>query len=158
MPVDSPASIEITSFAWVPDFAQGQVRDLRVRWALEEAGLAYRERLLDALHERPAAYFEEQPFGQVPAYREDGIQMFESGAIVLQIAERSEALMPRDAAGRARATTWVLAALNSVEPAHMALATIDFFSADAAWARLRRPAVGPHIHPRLRRPPAGPPG
>src|SRR3546814_12454725 len=102
MPVDSQASIEITAFAWVPDFAQGQVRDLRVRWALEEAGLAYRERLLDALHERPAAYFEEQPFGQVPAYREDGVQMFESGAIVLQIAERSEALMPRDAAGRAR--------------------------------------------------------
>src|SRR3546814_17208790 len=80
--------------------------------------------------------------------------MFESGAIVLQIAERSEALMPRDAAGRARATTWVLAALNSVEPAHMELATIDFFSADAEWARLRRPEVERSIHARLGRPPA----
>ncbi|HEY9539499.1 MAG TPA: glutathione S-transferase family protein [Kiloniellaceae bacterium] len=151
MPVDSQASIEITAFAWVPDFAQGQVRDLRVRWALEEAGLAYRERLLDALHERPAAYFEEQPFGQVPAYREDGVQMFESGAIVLQIAERSEALMPRDAAGRARATTWVLAALNSVEPAHMELATIDFFHPDAEWAAARRPEVERKIRARLER-------
>src|SRR3546814_17260918 len=91
MPVDSQASIDITAFAWVPDFAQGQVRDLRVRWALEEAGLAYRERLLDALHERPTAYFAEQPFGQVPAYRADGVQMFESGAITLgraQVRER----------------------------------------------------------------------
>src|SRR3546814_605409 len=151
MPVDPKAEIEVSAFAWVPDFAQGQVRDLRVRWALEEAGLAYRERLLDARQERPADYFDEQPFGQVPAYREDGIQTFESGAIVLQIAERSEALMPRDAAGRARATTWVLAALNSVEPAHMELATIDFFSADAEWARLRRPEVERRIHTRLGR-------
>src|SRR3546814_1232124 len=102
-----------SSDLWVPDFAQGQVRDLRVRWALEEAGLAYRERLLDARQERPAGYFDEQPFGQVPAYREAGIQMFESGAIVLPIAERSAALMPPAAAGRARAPTWVLAALHS---------------------------------------------
>src|SRR3546814_14853371 len=139
MPVDSQASIEVTAFAWVPDFAQGQVRDLRVRCALEEAGLAYRERLLDALHERPAAYFEEQPFGQVPAYREDGVQMFESGALVLQIAERSEALMPRDAAGRARATTSLLAALHSAEPAHTDLAPHPFFHPAAARAATRPP-------------------
>src|SRR3546814_17348403 len=77
--------------------------------------------------------------------------MFESGAIVLQIAERSEALMPRDAAGRARATTWVLAALNSVEPAHMELATIDFFHPDAEWAAARRPEVERKIRARTER-------
>src|SRR3546814_17291761 len=77
--------------------------------------------------------------------------MFESGAIVLQIAERPEALMPRDAAGRARATTWVLAALNSVEPAHMELATIDFFHPDAEWAAARRPVVERNIRARIER-------
>jgi glutathione S-transferase len=75
MPVDSNAEIEISAFAWVPSFAQGQVRDLRVRWALEEAGLSYRERLLAPMSERPADYFREQPFGQVPIYNEGDIHM-----------------------------------------------------------------------------------
>src|ERR671910_3719182 len=100
MPVDPNATIEISAFAWVP-------RDLRVRWALEEAGLAYRERLLDAMTARPDDYFLEQPFGQVPIYNEGEIRMFETGAIVLHIAERTEALMPRDPAGRARTASWV---------------------------------------------------
>ena len=151
MPVDPKAAIEVTAFAWVPDFAKGLVRDLRVRWALEEAGLAYRERLLDARQQRPEEYFQEQPFGQVPSYKDGGIQMFESGAIVLQIGERSEVLMPRDPVGRARATTWVLAALNSVEPRIMELATIDLFNADADWARLRRPEVVEKVRERLGR-------
>lgn len=141
MPVDAKADIEVTAFAWVPDFAKGQVRDLRVRWALEEAGLCYRERLLDALNPRPEEYFQEQPFGQVPAYRDAAVQLFESGAIVLHIAERSPALLPHAPAGRARAIAWLIAALNSVEPRIMELAIIDFFHPEAEWGRLRRPEV-----------------
>lgn len=149
MPLDPKAAIEITAFAWVPDFAQGQVRDLRVRWALEEAGLAYRQRLLDATNPRPEAYFQEQPFGQVPAYRDETVQLFESGAIVLHIGERCEALLPRDAAGKARATAWLIAALNSIEPRIMELAIIDFFHAGAEWAHLRRPEVVEMVRRRL---------
>lgn len=151
MPVDPKAAAETTAFAWVPEFAQGQVRDLRVRWALEEAGLSYRERLLDAFNPRPEAYFQEQPFGQVPAYRDDTVQLFESGAIVLHIGERSPALLPRDAAGKARATAWVLAALNSIEPRIMELANIDFFHPGAEWGRLRRPEVVERLREKLAR-------
>jgi glutathione S-transferase len=149
MPVDRNAAIEVTAFAWVPDFAQGHVRDLRVRWALEEAGLSYRERLLEARNPRPEAYFQEQPFGQVPAYRDETLQMFESGAIVLHIAERSEVLLPRDTAGRARATAWLIAALNSVEPRVMEIAAIDIFHPDDEWARLRRPGAVENVRKRL---------
>jgi glutathione S-transferase len=149
MPVDPNAEIEISAFAWVPPFAQGLVRDLRVRWALEEAGLSYRERLLTS--PRPTEYFREQPFGQVPIYNEGDIRMFETGAIVLHIAERSEALMPRDPAGRARATSWVVAALNSIEPMLMELASIDIFESDQEWARLRRPSLLDAIRKRLGR-------
>ena len=151
MPVDSQAEIEISAFRWVPPFAAGLVRDMRVRWALEEVGLAYRERLLDAMTERPEDYFQEQPFGQVPIFREPGIRLFESGAIVLHIAERSPALMPRNAAGRARTAAWVFAALNSVEPMVSELATIDLFHAEADWARLRRPEVEAKVRGRLGR-------
>jgi glutathione S-transferase len=151
MPVDPTADIEVTAFAWVPDFARGLVRDMRVRWALEEVGLAYRERLLDATRDRPEKYFQEQPFGQVPAYRDESVQLFESGAIVLHVAEHSDALMPRDASGRARATAWLIAALNSVEPAIMELAVIDFFHPDAGWGRLRRPEVVENVRKRLGR-------
>jgi len=151
MPVDPKAAIEVTAFAWVPDFAKGQVRDLRVRWALEEAGLAYRQRLLDAMSPRPEAYFQEQPFGQVPAYRDDTVQLFESGAIVLHIGEDCEALLPRDIAGKARATAWLIAALNSMEPRILELAIIDFFHRDAEWARLRRPEVLEKVREKLAR-------
>ena len=151
MPVDPRADIEISAFRWVPPFAEGLVRDMRVRWALEEVGLAYRERLLDAAVERPEDYFQEQPFGQVPVFREPGIRLFESGAIVLHVAERSPVLMPRDPAGRARTTAWVFAALNSVEPMVSELGTIDLFHADADWARLRRPEVEAKIRGRLGR-------
>lgn len=135
MPVDSDAEIEVSAFAWVPSFAQGQVRDLRVRWALEEASLAYRERLLDAMHERPEDYFREQPFGQVPIFNEGDIHMFETGAIVLHIAERSEALMPRDPQGRARTMSWVIAALNSIEPFVQYITSVDIFHAEEDWAK-----------------------
>jgi len=151
MPVDPKADIEISAFAWVPDFAQGVVRDLRVRWALEELGLPYRERLLDPMQPRPEDYLLEQPFGQVPIYSEGDIHMFESGAIVLHLAERSEVLMPRDETGRARTLCWLVAALNSIEPMIMELASIDIFSAGAEWARLRRPDVETKVRERLGR-------
>lgn len=148
MPVDPDSPIEIVTFDWVPDFARGYVRDYRVRWALEEAGIAYRTRPISAVH-RPASHFADQPFGQVPAYREGAVHMFESGAIVLHVAETSEALMPRDSAGRARALSWVMAALNSVEPMLMELATVDIFARDEPWTALRRPSLVEAIRARL---------
>ena len=151
MPVDPNATIEISAFAWVPPFAEGLVRDLRVRWALEEAGLDYRERLLDAATARPDDYFLEQPFGQVPIYNEGEIRMFETGAIVLHIAERTEALMPRDPAGRARTASWVVASLNSIDPMINELVGIDFFDADAEWAKARRPGAEQKVRDRLAR-------
>jgi glutathione S-transferase len=95
MPVDPQASVRISAFKWVPPFAQGYVRDLRARWALEEAGVPYAVRKLDAAVERPADYFEEQPFGQVPSYRDDTVSLFESGAIVLHVGRNCEALVKR---------------------------------------------------------------
>jgi glutathione S-transferase len=151
MRVDPEPEIEISAFAWVPPFAQGLVRDLRVRWVLEEAGAPYRVRLLDAMNERPASYFREQPFGQVPIYNEGDIHMFETGAIVLHIADRSERLMPRDPAGRARAMSWVVAALNSLEPMIMELVSVDIFNANAEWAKLRRPEAEKIVKQRLGR-------
>jgi glutathione S-transferase len=133
--------IELTAFRWVPPFAQGLVRDLRVRWALEEAGIPYRERLIGAGDLATAGYRALQPFGQVPAIETDGLKLFESGAIVLHIAERSEALMPPDANGRARTTAWMFAALNSVEPAIQKLAELDFFHGGETWAKEQRPAA-----------------
>ncbi|CAN5333438.1 glutathione S-transferase family protein [soil metagenome] len=108
--------ITVSALRWVPPFAQGLVRDLRVRWALEEAGLPYREKLLGPEDQKSDAYRGLQPFGQVPAYEEEGLALFESGAIVLHIAEKSDALMPPESPGRERTRTWVLAALNTVEP------------------------------------------
>jgi glutathione S-transferase len=133
--------ITVSAFRWVPDFARGQVRDLRVRWALEEAGLPYRTRLLEQGDQDSADYRALQPFGQVPIFEEDGEVLFESGAIVLHLGERSEALLPKDAAARARATQWLIAALNSVEPFVMNVALAELFYADQAWARERGPAA-----------------
>src|ERR1700761_950896 len=96
--------ITISAFRWVPEFARGQVRDLRARWALEEAGLPYQTRLLGQGDQDRPEYRAMQPFGQVPVLEEDGLVLFESGAIVLHIGERSEALLPKDSATRARAT------------------------------------------------------
>jgi glutathione S-transferase len=133
--------ITISAFAWVPDFAQGQVRDLRPRWALEEAGLPYRSRLLSQGDQDTEAYRALQPFGQVPVYENDGFVLFESGAIVLHIGERCEALLPTEAGARARATQWVIAALNSVEPFVANVATLDAFYPGEEWARLRKPGA-----------------
>ena len=133
--------ITISAFKWVPDFARGQVRDLRARWALEEAGLPYGTRLLEQGDQDKQDYRALQPFGQVPVFEEDGLVLFESGAIVLYIGERSETLLPKDAGARARATQWLVAALNSVEPFLMNVALIDLFYVNEEWAKLRRPGA-----------------
>ncbi|MGZ3273277.1 MAG: glutathione S-transferase family protein [Caulobacteraceae bacterium] len=130
--------ITISAFRWVPEFARGQVRDLRVRWALEEAGLPYRARLLEQGEQDRPEYRAMQPFGQVPIFEEDGLVLFESGAIVLHVGQRSEVLLPGEPGARARATQWVVAALNSVEPFLVNAALIDTFYADQEWAKLRR--------------------
>jgi len=117
--------IRVTAFRWVPPFAQGLVRDLRVRWALEEAGLPYEEHLIGADDQKSDRYRALQPFGQVPVLEEDDTAMFESGAIVLHVAERSPALMPDDGHDRERVRTWMFAALNSVEPPIMMINFMD---------------------------------
>ena len=141
--------ITITAFRSVPPFARGLVRDLRVRWALEEAGFPYEVRLIGREDQGTAAYRRLQPFGQVPVHLDDGLELFESGAIVQHIAEQSETLMPADSTGRARVKAWLFAAMNSVEPHIMNLASIDLFYADEEWAKLRRPGAVEAVESRL---------
>ena len=151
MPVDPNSEVEITAFRWVPPFAAGLVRDLRIRWALEEVEQPFRVRLLDAMNPRPHEYFAEQPFGQVPCYVEGPLKIFESGAIVQHIGEKSEKLLPRDAVPRMRAIQWTYAALNSVEPAIQNLTSIDLFYSKEEWARLRRPGAEEFARLKLKR-------
>jgi glutathione S-transferase len=141
--------ITVSAFQSVPPFARGQVRDLRVRWALEEAGLPYRTRLLEQGEQDTPEYRALQPFGQVPTVVDGDFTLFESGAIVLHIGEQSEALLPKDAKARARAIQWLIAALNSIEPPVMNLALIDLFYADQEWAKLRRPDAEAFVRRRL---------
>ena len=150
MPLNPEASIEITAYQWVPSFAQGVVRDLRARWALEEAGLDYRVRLLD-VQAKPADYIKEQPFEQVPCFRDGDVHIFESGAIVQYIGEKSEALLPRDPQGKYRAIQWTYAALNSVEPAVQNRVLLDAFYADQEWAKLRKPGADEFARLKLKR-------
>lgn len=142
-------TIQVTAFRWVPLFAQGYVKDLRVRWALEEAGFPYEATLIDAQDQVSDSYRRWQPFGQVPAYKDDEVEMFESGAIVLHLAEKSEALAPKDAAGRARVSTWVMAALNSIEPHAQNLIHFNDADADAAWAKERHSQLATKLDKRL---------
>lgn len=145
----SQSGTTVSAYSWVPPFARGLVRDLRVRWALEEAGRDYTVRYLDPRIDRPVDYLLEQPFGQVPSYSDGEVGMFESGAIVLHIARGSDTLMPGDAQGRARAASWVFAALNSIEPFVQQLASIDLFHADKDWAASQRPLVEQMVRRRL---------
>jgi glutathione S-transferase len=138
--------ITLTAFRWVADFAQGLVKDLRVRWALEEAGIPYREKLIGPEDQASAGYRALQPFGQVPVIETDDLKLFESGSIVLHIAEQSPALMPGDPAGRARTRTWVFAALNSIEPSVDNLGDTE---GEEAWAVARRPAAMEKVQRRL---------
>lgn len=132
--------ITLYALAQVPDFAQGLVRDLRVRWALEEAGIPYASKLLSQEDKDAPEYRTIQPWGQVPVIEEDGLVLFESAAIVQYIAERSEVLSPPDPAGRAKVAQWLFAAMNSVEPHVSNLANIDVFYTNEAWAKARRPS------------------
>jgi len=150
MPLNQNASIEITAYRWVPEFAQGLVRDLRARWALEEAGLDYRVRLLD-VQSKPADYVHEQPFEQVPCFSDGTVRIFESGAIVQYIGEKSEALLPREPQAKYRAIQWTYAALNSVEPAVQQRVLLDAFYADQEWAELRKPSADEFARLKLKR-------
>ncbi|MDP9064575.1 MAG: glutathione S-transferase family protein [Pseudomonadota bacterium] len=138
----------ITTFAWVPQFARGFVRDIRARWACEEVGQPYDVVLIrDA---KTPEHRRSQPFGQVPTYRDDEVEIFESGAIVLRIAERSGQLIPDDPAARMRAIQWLVAALNSVEPFVMAIAINDIFEAEREWSKARHAKVVEDLNGRLR--------
>jgi len=118
--------VKVSALRWVPPAVQGLVRDLRVRWALEEVAIPYEERLLTRDDQKSETYRRLQPFGQVPALETSDVAIFESGAAVLHLAERSEALMPKEEALRAHVKTWMFAALNTIEPPIMMLNMIDF--------------------------------
>jgi glutathione S-transferase len=134
--------ITVTALKWVPPFAAGQVRDHRVRWMLNEIGWDYEVDLIDPTVQTSDEYLAEQPFGQVPVLRETGRPpLFESGAIVLDLAERSGKLWPADRGLQAQVRCWVVAALNSVEPYLSNVAEVDFFTDDETLRNLRRPCA-----------------
>jgi glutathione S-transferase len=137
MAIVANAEIEITALQWVPEVARGLVKDLRVRWALEEAGLDYRVRPIGG--ERPPEYAKEQPFNQVPCLRDGPVHIFESGAILQYIGEKSEALLPRDDEGKYRAIQWTFAAVSSLEPFVQFRTLLDSFFSDQDWAGPAKP-------------------
>lgn len=141
--------ITLTAFRWVPPFAQGLVRDLRVRWALEEAGIPYEEKLIGVKDQTSPEYRALQPFGQVPAIEDGDLKLFESGAILLEIAERSDTLLPADTQGRARARAWTLAALNTVEPPITHLGGLMIFHVNEPWAAPALPTAEQAVCKRL---------
>jgi glutathione S-transferase len=148
------SGIEITALQWAPPQFQGQVRDLAVRWALEEAGLPYKVELLADDARQTAAYRQRQPFGQVPSYSEGEIRLFETGAIVLHVAEKPSlpghtALLPADAVSRAHARAWLFAALNSLDVDITALGDIDHWAPDEPWGIARRPQLEHMVRTRL---------
>ena len=135
-------SITVTALKWAPPFAQGNVRDHRIRWVLNEVGWPYECRLLDKAEQLDPAYLAMQPFGQVPVLEETGRPpLFETGAILLDVAQRSGQLLPADEGQRALAISWLFAALNSIEPYLANLAEVDFFIDDAELRERRRPGV-----------------
>jgi glutathione S-transferase len=131
----------LTTFRSVPSFAVGHVRDLRVRWALEEAGQSYDLRLIGFEEKESSAYRREQPFAQVPVLRDGDLTLFETGAILLHLGERHPVLLPRDPAQRPHVTMWTFGALNSVEPYVGNLANLVAFSMDQPWAAAQRPVL-----------------
>ena len=139
----------ITAYDWVPDFARGQVRDLRVRWALEEVGQPYAVRYLAQGSQKAPPHRAIQPFGQVPTFEDGDLTLFESGAIVLHVASQHPGLMPSDPTARARTTEWAFAALNTVEPPIADYAIATLFEANKPWSRQRLPAVKARIDERL---------
>ena len=139
----------ITSYTWSPDKGGGFVRDMRVRWALEEIGQAYDVRWLDWGEQKAPAHRARSPFGQVPTWEEDGLVLFESGAILLHIAQKWPGLLPADPAGRARAIEWMFAALNTVEPPVWELIIAKFIDGKEDWAAARLPGVKARLSERL---------
>ena len=142
-------AVTITAFEQSPDGGKGLARDMRVRWALEEAGQPYEVRLVSFRGLKEAAHLALHPFGQIPTYEEGDLALFESGAIVFHIAERHAGLLPDDANARARAITWMFAALNSVEPPIFELVTAKLLEGDKPWAKERLPLVRDRIRDRL---------
>lgn len=139
----------ITAFKSSPDRGRGLARDMRVRWALEEVGQPYRVRLLTFQEMKEPEHLARHPFGQIPTYEEGGIVLFESGAIVLHIAERRPGLLPEDPAGRARAISWMFAAVNTVEPPILDRQDAMFQEAGRPWFAERLSFVDDRIRARL---------
>lgn len=140
------AAFTITTFDWVPEFPRGYVRDLRARWALEEAGLSYDVQSVP-FDDRKANHFEHQPFGQVPWLTNGDISIFESGAILLYIGEYSETLLPVESRERAKVQEWLFAALNSVEMASLPWFILKFTDGDSESSEQKR--IGEFLHSRL---------
>jgi glutathione S-transferase len=144
-------TVIITAFERSPDGGKGLARDTRVRWALEEVGRPYEVRLLSFGAMKEAAHLALHPFGQIPTYQEGDLTLFETGAIVLHIAQRHAGLLPEDAKGRERAITWLFAALNTVEPPILELAMAMLFERDKPWYADRLPLVEERVRNRLER-------
>ena len=142
-------SITITAFERSPDGGKGLARDTRVRWALEEAGLPYEVRLVSFAALKEPAHLKLHPFGKIPTYEEGELVLFETGSIILHIAERHAGLLPNDANARARAITWMFAALNTVEPPILELTTARILEGDKPWSKERLPLVLDRIRDRL---------
>jgi glutathione S-transferase len=142
-------TIVITAFERSPDGGKGLARDTRVRWALEEAGLTYEVRLVSFRAMKEPAHLRLHPFGQIPTYEEGDLALFETGAIVFQIAERHTGLLPGDAKARARALTWMFAAVNTVEPPILELSIARIMEADKPWSRERLPLVMDRVRNRM---------
>src|SRR3954467_15316478 len=142
-------TVVITAFERSPDGGTGLARDTRVRWALEEVGLPYEVRLVSLEAKQEPAHLRLHPFGLIPTYEEGDLALFETGAIVFHIAEHHAGLFPDDADARARAITWMFAALSTVEPPILALVTARFAEGDKPWAEERLPLVKDRIRDRL---------
>jgi glutathione S-transferase len=139
----------ITAFARSPDRGQGLARDMRVRWALEEVAQPYEVRLVSFAAMKEPAHLARHPFGQIPTYEEGDLVLFESGAIVLHLAQHHTGLLPEEANARARAITWMFAALNTVEPPILDLQTAKILEGDRSWNEQRLPLVKDRIRVRL---------
>ena len=142
-------TIVITAFERSPDGGKGLARDTRVRWALEEVGRPYEVRLVSFRAKQEPAHLRLHPFGLIPTYEEGDLALFETGAIVLYIAEHNAGLFPGAADARARAITWMFAALSTVEPPILELVTAKILEGDKPWAQARQPLVGDRIRDRL---------
>jgi glutathione S-transferase len=143
-------TITITAFERSPDGGKGLARDTRVRWALEEVGQAYEVRLVSFQALKEPAHLALHPFGQIPTYEEGDLALFETGAIVFHLAQRHAGLLPGDADARARAISWMFAALNTVEPPILELVTVKILEGDKPWSKERLPLVADRIRSRLR--------